>query len=70
MGYQITIGAVMNILRSIFIGIVAISVTSCATAISTQEKGKEVAGYTIKNKKELLQQKVLHKNPKTVIATP
>ena len=48
----------MNILRSIFIGIVAISVTSCATAISTQEKGKEVAGYTIKNKKELLQQKV------------
>lgn len=48
----------------------AISFTSCGTTSSIQKENSEVAGYTLKNKKELFQQKVLHKKSKTVIVTP
>ncbi|WP_339700825.1 hypothetical protein [uncultured Marixanthomonas sp.] len=47
-----------------------LSTASCATAVSAKENGNEVAGYTLKNKKEVMQQKILHKKNKTVIATP
>jgi hypothetical protein len=35
-----------------------------------QKSENEVAGYTLKNKKELMQQKVLNKKARTVIALP
>lgn len=44
--------------------------TSCGTTQSIQNSDTEVAGYTLKNKKELMEQKILNKNSKTVIATP
>ena len=44
--------------------------TSCATTSSTQKSENELAGYTLKNKKELMEQKVLCKTEKTVIAQP
>ncbi|MEZ4778831.1 MAG: hypothetical protein R2786_05540 [Flavobacteriaceae bacterium] len=46
------------------------SLTSCATTDSVRKNSSEVAGYTLKNKKELLQQKVLNTNSKTIIAQP
>ncbi|UAB81628.1 hypothetical protein INR76_02380 [Marixanthomonas sp. SCSIO 43207] len=45
-----------------------LSTASCATATSV--KDQDIAGYTLKNKKEQMQQKILHKKNKTVIATP
>lgn len=48
-----------------------ISTTSCGTASKAIQKNKtEVAGYTLKNKTQLMKQKILHKKYKTVIATP
>ncbi len=52
------------------LAVVAVVFTSCATAVSTQKSENELAGYTLKNKKELMEQKVLCKNQKTVIAQP
>lgn len=46
------------------------ALTSCGTAVSIQENSKELAGYTLKNKKELMQQKILEKKSKTIVATP
>ncbi|MBL4663331.1 MAG: hypothetical protein JKY22_07210 [Flavobacteriaceae bacterium] len=46
------------------------SFTSCATANSIQKESEKVAGYTLKNKKELMQQKIADKKCKTVIALP
>jgi uncharacterized protein YycO len=43
---------------------------SCGTPVQTIKKENKVAGYTLKNKKELLQQKILQKKKKTVIAQP
>lgn len=61
----------MKKIAYIVIGILFIlSTASCATASSAKENGNEIAGYTLKNKKELMQQKILHKKNKTVIATP
>ncbi|HPF12468.1 MAG TPA: hypothetical protein PKW08_11855 [Flavobacteriaceae bacterium] len=50
--------------------VLAMSIVSCASVAPTQNTEKELAGYILKNKKELMQQKVLHKNNKTVIAIP
>ena len=51
--------------------IFAVSFTSCGTATSAIKKeNTEVAGYTLKNKKEQFQQKIASKKVKTVIATP
>ncbi len=46
--------------------------TSCATVQPHKNIDKElkVAGYTLKSKKELLQQKVLNTKVKTVVAQP
>jgi len=51
----------------ILIAVLGTSLTSCSSAKTYQE---DVAGYTLKNKKELMQQKILNKKCKTVIATP
>lgn len=44
--------------------------TSCATTDSVTKNSSEVAAYTLKNKKELLQQKVLNTKSKTIITQP
>ncbi len=54
----------------IFIAIVTITFTSCGTTANIKKSEADVAGYTLKNKKELMQQKILHMNSKTVIAVP
>ena len=46
------------------------SVMSCGSTVSSMKQEKELAGYTLKNKKELMQQKITDKKNKTVIATP
>ncbi|MCW5521087.1 hypothetical protein J1N09_14660 [Aureitalea sp. L0-47] len=58
-----------------FIYILAILISSatlfsCGTSVHTIKKENEVAGYTLKNKKELMQQKILQKKKKTVVAQP
>ena len=47
-----------------------VSFTSCGTMNSIQNHDTEVAGYTLKDKKEVVEQKILNKKPKTVIVTP
>ncbi|PVW17232.1 hypothetical protein [Marixanthomonas spongiae] len=47
-----------------------LSAASCATANSAKKNETEIAGYTLKNKKELMQQKILNRKKKSVIATP
>lgn len=44
--------------------------SSCVTSQKIKNSDAEVAGYTLKNKKELMEQKILNKKSKTVIATP
>ena len=46
------------------------SFTSCGTVSSIQNQDTEVAGYTLKNKMEVVEQKILNKKSKTVIAIP
>ncbi|MDC7994610.1 hypothetical protein [Altibacter sp. HG106] len=48
--------------------ITVMSFTSCATT-SELSKG-EIAGYTLKNKKELMHQKIMRTSQETVIAHP
>ena len=60
----------MRILIFILLVAFVTSFTSCATADSVTKNTSEVAGYTLKNKKELLHQKVLNTKTKTVIAKP
>jgi len=47
-----------------------VSFTSCGTLNSIQNQDTEVAGYTLKNKMEVVAQKILNKKSKTVIAIP
>lgn len=47
-----------------------ITISSCGSSMVIQKSENEVAGYTLKNKKELMQQKVLNKKERTVIALP
>jgi len=74
LAYQITNGAVMKILKylivTIFIVVFSASFTSCATSTSIQKESEKVAGYTLKSKKELMQQKIAHRKYNTVIALP
>jgi hypothetical protein len=44
--------------------------TSCAAPLSIQENEDQLAAYTLKNKKELMQQKIANKKCKIVIASP
>ena len=46
------------------------SISSCGSTAAIQKNDNEVAGYTLKNKKELMEQKVLNKKIRTVIALP
>ncbi len=58
--------------RIVYLGIaiaLAATVSSCKTGFEVQQQS-ELAGYTLKCKKELMQQKILHSKNKTVIATP
>ncbi len=49
----------------------AVSLTSCGAGCSAKKgKKKEVASYTLKNKKEIMEQKILHKKNKTIIVIP
>ena len=44
------------------------SFTSCAT--TTEISKQEIAGYTLKNKKELMHQKILRTAQETIVAHP
>jgi|TARA_R110002094_G_scaffold126795_1_gene120659 hypothetical protein len=55
---------------TIFIVVFSASFTSCATTNSIQNESEKVAGYTLKSKKELMQQKIAHRKRNTVIALP
>lgn len=50
--------------------IFTLTFSSCGSVSSASQYENDLAGYTLKNKKELMQQKILSKKPKTVIATP
>jgi len=50
--------------------IFAMSFTSCGTVSAIQNQDTEVAGYTLKNKKEVVEYKILNKKSKTVIVIP
>ena len=54
----------------ILIAIAGFTLTSCTTSKSVYNTESEVAGYTLKNKKEQMQQKITHKKSKTVLTTP
>ncbi|MEM7087395.1 MAG: hypothetical protein AAF489_14500 [Bacteroidota bacterium] len=55
---------------TIFIVGFSASFTSCATSNSIQKESEKVAGYTLKNKKELMKQKIADRKHRTVIALP
>lgn len=45
-------------------------VTSCGTTLKTNHNHKEIAGYTLKSKSQLLEQKILNTTTKKVIVNP
>lgn len=55
---------------AILILVAGAALTSCAAPSNVQSADKDLAGYTLKNKKEQMQQKILHKKNKTLIAKP
>ncbi len=52
----------------------AVSFTSCGAGCSAKsaksKTNKEIASYTLKNKKEIMEQQILHKKRKTIIVKP
>ena len=48
----------------------AISLTSCGSSVAIQNDSKETLSYTLKNKTELMEQKICNKNSKTIVAIP
>ncbi len=48
----------------------AISLTSCGSSVAIQNDTKESLSYTLKNKTELMEQKICNKNSKTIVAIP
>jgi hypothetical protein len=65
----------MKIIRSIIVTLILLIVvlaafSSCATPMNVQDNSEEIAGYTLKNKKELMHQKIANVKCKTVMATP
>lgn len=51
--------------------IFTISLTSCGAGASVKANANnQVAGYTLKNKKELMEQKILHKKSRTIVVLP
>ncbi|WP_432412689.1 hypothetical protein [Rasiella sp. SM2506] len=59
-----------NLVYIVALLIFAVSFTSCGTTSAIKKENSEVAGYTLKDKKEQFQHKIASKNKKTVIATP
>jgi len=65
----------MKIIRTVIVTLILLIVvlaalSSCATPMKVQDNSEEIAGYTLKNKKELMQQKIANIKCKTVMATP
>ena len=58
------------IVTIILVLVFAAALTSCAVPMTIQNDSEKVAGYTLKNKKELMQQKIANKKCKIVVATP
>ena len=60
--------------KFVYLTIVAfftISITSCGSTVSAQKESQyQVAGYTLKNKKEIMEHKILHKKTKTIVTIP
>ena len=49
----------------------AVSLTSCGSSVAIQTDSKDqVISYTLKNKKELMEQRIMNKNGKTIVAIP
>ena len=49
----------------------AVSLTSCGSSVAIKTDSKDqVLSYTLKNKKELMEQKIMNKNGKTIVAIP
>ncbi len=48
----------------------AISLASCGSSVAIQNDTKESLSYTLKNKTELMEQKICNKNSKTIVAIP
>jgi len=59
-----------NVIATIFVVVFSASFTSCATSNSIQKESEKTVGYTLKNKKELMQQKIADRKYRTVIALP
>ena len=48
-----------------------VSLTSCGSSVAIQtDSENQVLSYTLKNKKELMEQKILNKKNKTIVAIP
>ena len=58
------------IVAIILIIVLMAGLTSCATAKEINQDTDSVAGYTLKNKAELLQQKILNTKNSTVVVKP
>jgi hypothetical protein len=50
--------------------IFAVTISSCSATTAIKKGDNDVAGFTLKNKKELMEQEVLNKKVKTVIVLP
>jgi len=60
-----------NLVNIVVIVFLIFSLTSCGSGVSAKRGSKyEVAGYTLKNKKEIMERKVLYKKSKTMIVLP
>ena len=59
-----------KILIPLVVVVFAVTISSCSTTAALQKGDSELAGFTLKNKKELMRQKVLNNKVKTVIALP
>ncbi len=60
-----------KIVTIVFTVFLALSLGSCGSGISAKRASQnEVASYTLKNKKEIMEQKVLYKKSKTIIVLP
>lgn len=54
----------------LLLALASFAMTSCTSTQAFSKRENQVAGYTLKNKKELMQQKIADKKGKTVVATP
>jgi len=59
-----------KILLLLVAGILTVIISSCSATAALQKEEIDSVGYTLKNKKELMQQKVLNKKVKTAIVLP